>query len=300
MWIDHDVLVAYDACDQGIALMDKEYPNGVELIDALQRKPPLPPELLYWGYTVFPLNEQEKEAYRRALSIDQSRMTYMSHHCTNSHWVTYSDHITDCIGIFRSSSVSNSKYMAQSHRVIGSEYIFGSKFVTNGHFVTNSVNVTDSTHIAYSEFVSESKNVFNSTNIVNCNSIEGSTTLQKSILCDNCSNGDHLLFCTNLSGKSYQLFNQPIDAATYDRIVTQLSRFGDFEEFTADYGHWAAEPVIEPEYSFSRNKQLHYSRLSDSFNDWVQTLPGFDPAIMYQITFNPYWLHYESSHSAAN
>ena len=94
------------------------------------------------------------------------------------------------------------------------------------------------------------------------------------------------MFCHDLEGKQFHIFNQPVTEEKFNIIRKQYLRL--MEEVELDYlrEQWPKD-MLQPELPnpfVYHNK--HYLQLSDKFWRWARTVPGYDADLLYKITLN--------------
>lgn len=275
-------------CKEGQMWFNRWFPNGGELSEVIQHKY-INTEFLHWGYTHLVVSAEEKELYWDRLQVDkESRETcYLSSDVTNSHYVSRAKQVENSEYIFVSESVYDSEVIIGCTNVENSGEIYDSEFVEDSRRVSNSRNVVRSNNVVSSSFVVDSDSVTNSSVVTNSSYVGGlySARVNNSAFIDNCEDIEYCLFCTGIKNGKYLLFNKPIDPKQYELIRKQLYRILD--------GWWVRLVDKWPEVNVSmekprqvRNSALQYADLPNTFWRWVKTLPGYDPEILYAITYS--------------
>ena len=295
MYLTLELLEKHGACGQGVVWFKRTFPNGAELSEVINHKYATP-HFLHWGYANLTTTEEEKALYRKKLEINCGEYNYSIYH---------SDKISNSKNVTHSHAVENSEYIFHSEDVINSNSILNSKVVENSQMVYESNFVYDSRKIELSNNITnglcivDSDYVFNSDHIINAAAVKYSAYVGD-LAVDSTKRIDHsyfitrgvdlsyCLFCSNLQGKKYHLFNKEITPEEYDLFVKQMASIlrGWEPELVVD-NEWPKETVPLDNPRVQRNIIKQYSNLPDKFWRWVKTLPGYDPAIMYAITFNP-------------
>ena len=138
-----------------------------------------------------------------------------------------------------------------------------------------------------SSFIVDSDSITNSSVVTNSSYVGGlySARVSNSAFIDNCEDIEYCLFCTGIKNGKYLLFNKPIDPKQYELIRRQLHRILDgWWMRLVDEWPEATVNMVKPRQI--RNTALQYADLPDKFWRWVETLPNYDPHIMYAITYN--------------
>lgn len=290
MYLTKEILDKYNACQIGIDWFNEHYPDGAELIDIINN-PKTKKEFLHWGFSHFASSDEEKQAYYNRLKIVDCDVDtiYKSHNITNSSFVVDSNTVEDSKYVFSSSRVESSNNVSSSKIVTGSSCIYNSSFVTDSHEVLGSVNVTDSNNILNSEYIVGSGSVINSNMVTDSYFVSGvaqgkSMDITDSAFVFECKNVDSCIFCSNLEGKSYHLFNKPISEKHYKLIFKQLLDILDDQVANLAL-EWPTEQIPLDTPRVNRNLAKQYEHLPEEFWEWVESLPNYDPWILYSITF---------------
>lgn len=291
MFLTLETLEQYRACESGKKWFARHFPEGGELIDVISHKY-VTPEILHWGYTHLTTTEEEREIYWQKLNIDVAER-----------WTIYeSDHIVDSSYVTRSSKVRSSSYIFSCKDVVDSNNISGSKNIERSRQVFNGEFVYDSEKVYLSKNINQSLNVINSdyvvrsSSILNCAVITNShyvhslivgrtKQIKDSAFITDCYNLKSCLFCTNIHDSEYMLFNQPIDPDQFDMIMKQMQNI--MSGWQADFvkEEWPEETIPLDSPQLQRNVIRQFENLPEVFWRWVKTLPGYDPGILYAITF---------------
>lgn len=295
MLLTTEILERFNACDAGIKWFSQNYPNGGNPLD-IAKSGKIDASFLHWAFDNLELTEEEKQCYRTIMLIDDKSVLST---------IKYSSNIKCSSHILRSSEISDSTYIADSINIIQSSVVGKSKKVIGSQQIYGCYNIDNSQKIVYSNDVKESYNIVSSNNIVNSNSIfygeqvfnsfavygteeHLARNIQNSAFIAKSSELEYCMFCANLQNKKYHLFNQPISEEEFLKIKTALDFF--LQKFESNYlEHWyeVGEMPWRPPVSLSQ--KFHYRKLSDEFWEWVQTLPGYRPELLYCITLNPFF-----------
>jgi hypothetical protein len=293
MFLTLETLEQYNACDNGKKWFARHFPDGGELMDVLNHRF-VTPEFLHWGFTHLSTTPEEQAVYWDKLKIDceDKHTIYKCDHLHNVRWATRSSHIEDSEFVFSAKNVTNSEDISLSEDVSDSRRIFGSEFVYSSKRIAHSKNVTDSRNIVNSDYVVNSHSIMNASAVTNSAFVDswlagGSKQIKDCRFIMDCKNLKHSLFCYKINYGDYMLFNKQIDATDYELIVKQSDKIleGYESELVVD-GEWPSHTIPLDAPRIQRNIIQQYSKLPSSFWRWVKTLPGYDPAILYAITYN--------------
>ena len=284
MFITLDILQKRGACQEYLNFFAKHYPDGVEMLELIE-KGHVPEHGLHWGYQWLDPNEEEAAAYWKRVHVTDSEGVHESSHVHNSHLVSKSSHVSDSEAVYNSKNVNKSMYISDSEFVEDSRQVGISSFVENGDRVIKGKNISDSTEVYDSEYIVQSSSVFKSYNVVNGHGIWNSKDITDCGFCANCSNLTNSLFCQGITEGNNLLFNKPIDERRLQMILRQFSKYKPQIQFTDD---WADDFGNIPVATYDYRK--HFSKIDASFWAWVRTLPGYDPMVLYSITFDPQFL----------
>lgn len=282
MYLTKEILDKYHACGQGREWFDKNFPDGAELVDVINRRH-VPFHVLHWGFENFSSTPEEKEAYYAATKIIDCPRPHSIYKCDNvtaSDTVFNSNHIGNSRDIRDSSYVNNCQLVHFGDVVENSNVVINSSFVFDSERVVQSKNVNGSTVVYRSEFVVNSRFVHCASNIENSYCVvgysEGRTrNIRNCSFVTNCVNLTDCLFCSELSDAENCLFNKPVSHEVIEQTKKQLALI---------LRDW--EPVmIDEDGSVNTNLIVHYRYLPERFYNWLKTLPGYDPMVVYGITF---------------
>ena len=279
MFLTVDILKERRACEKGIDFVKNFYPNGVELSEIIQNRD-IPKEFLHWGFSHLDATDEEIKLYEKVLNITNTTGYFESEKVSDSQQVRFSSEIENSKDIYRSKKVKNSYSIYSSNNIEDSSNVNTSAFCSNSKVILNSTNITDSNMIIdsnciiransviKSSFITESTCIINSSNTENCNFLMS------------CGNMKNSLFCLNLDGKEYHIFNKPISKIMYENISFQFNKIISLPLKMAliDEENLIPKPI----YNFSK----FFEDLPSDFWQWVKTLPNYDPEILYSMTFN--------------
>lgn len=286
MYITIDILQQRGACQEYLDYFMKHYPDGVEMLHMIE-KGHMPYHGLHWGYKWLNPNKEEIAAYWKAVHVENSEGVDESDHISNSSLIVNSSHISDseqivgCEEISGSREVRISKYVTNSKNIDNSSYIDDSTRILNGQNITNSSEVVDSTYIV------DSNSIYESDNIVDSKLIWHSKNLTNCYFCFKCHNTSNAMFCLDQVDGEYLLFNKPIDKMRFDMIKKQFNRYATVNASMTE--NWSLS-LHKNGAKKINNYQLHTKHIPDAFWNWVKTLPGYDPSILYSLTFNQSFL----------
>jgi hypothetical protein len=290
MYLTREILDKHNACGIGIEWFETNYPNGAELIELINN-PKTKREFLHWGFSHLNTNEEEKQAYYNRLKIVDCDVNtiYKCHNITHSDYVVDSNTVEDSSYIFSSSRVEESSNVSNSKIVTSSSCVYNSSFVTNSNKVLGSVNITDSNNIVNSEYVVGSNSVINGNMVTDSYFVGGLVQgrcmdVSDSAFIFECKNVRSCLFCTGINDKEYHLFNKPISEKHYKLIFKQLLDLLEGEEAALTL-EWPCCQIPLDIPRVNRNMSEQYEHLPDDFWEWVESLPNYDPWVLYSITF---------------
>ena len=293
MYITIDLLEKYNACDNGKQWFKRFFPNGGELMEVITHKF-VTPEILHWGYTYLPTTPEEQKIYWEKLHIECENIhaIYESDNIYNSNWVSRSSHVKNSNYIFSSNNIENSENVFSGKDVKDSNKIFNSEFVYSSKKVLQSKNINDSSNIINSDYVVNSNSVINSIAVKNSSYVVGMTSggskqIKNSFFIVSCTNLNHCLFCHNIHEKECFIFNKQFDKTDYELITNQIKDIlNDYEMELVKNNKWGANTIPLDSPTTQRNFTKQFAGLPDKFWRWVKTLPGYDPTILYAITYN--------------
>ena len=203
-----------------------------------------------------------------------------------------SQYIVNSSGVDFSSFVHDSTEVSHSADVYKSDDVTNSLRVFESQFVYNSEKVSGATSVENSHNVLISKGIYNSCNIYGCTNIIGSGELRfceditTSNFCVDSKKLKNCLFCHELEGKEYHIFNKPVDKERFEIILKQYQRIMGGLELDYMREPWPESMLIPSMPSPFAYFNKHYLQLPDKFWKWVQTVPGYDADLLYRMTLN--------------
>jgi hypothetical protein len=284
MYITIELLQKRGACQEYLDFFAKQFPDGVEMMYMLERGH-LPYYAYHWGYQHLDPDENEVAAYWKRVHVTNSEGVYESDHIDNSSFISESSQIINSENIYRSKEINNCTYISDSECVDNSKQVGISSFIDNCERIIKGKNITNSEEVYDSIYVVDSMGIYRSENVVDSNGIWDSNSITHCGFCANCKNLTNSLFCHGLVDGEYYLFNKQIDKFRFDMIAKQYKKYAPEFQLTED---WADNFGNIPAARYDYRK--HFEKVTDSFWAWVQTLPGYDPSIIYSITFDPRFL----------
>lgn len=288
MFVDTKTLQYYGAGEYLYDYISNHYPDGVEFIDLLS-DPNIDQSSLDWMGRKFSLTEDEIAAYHHHFNITASIGVVNSYDINNSFIIRDSNQINDSAHIYRSKQIDKSVHILDSRCIDNSRDIYLGAFVSDSNHIANCTNVTDSAEVYKSNYVMSSRFVYQSENVVNSDAIELSKDITNCRFCAACKNLSDSLFCHQQSDGNHFLFNKPIDDIRLQAIIKQYNKFLPPLKMCKNWEH-----PFDGKPSIINNFQTHFSTIPEQFWQWVESLPGYDPMVMYAITFNPRFLSTDS------
>ena len=285
MFVTLDILQKRGACQEYLDFFAKHYPDGVELLHLIE-KGHIPEHGLHWGYQWLDPNQEEIDAYWKKVKVVDSEGVHESYDVARSTLVSKSRCVNDSEQIYGSEQISKSDHIVNSNYVNDSHHIASSEFVDESNYILGSKNVNNSSQVVDSVYTMLSYGIYESENVANCHSIWKSENLTDCYFCFGCHNLTNALFCEGISDGEYYLFNKKIDKARFDMIAKQYKLYST--SFMTLMGEWPQSMSQHPIKYYDYRK--HTENIPDKFYAWVKTLPGYDPAIMYSITFDSRFL----------
>lgn len=284
MFITLDILQKRGACQEYIDFFAKHFPDGVEMLYAIERGH-LPYHALHWGYMWLDPNEEEVAAYWKKVCVENSEGVVESDHITNCEIVKGSSRVDNSHHIYGGQDITNCEYIVDSTFVDNSNNIYKSNFVDMSYKVLGGNNVSNSNEVVDSSYVVNCHGIFECNNVVDCHTIWRSKDLTDCGFCFQCNNLNHALFCNQISDDEYYLFNKKIDKTRFDMIYKQYKRYAAIWMTLVE--EW---PITNSYPTKLYDYRKHTKNIPDSFWAWVKTLPGYDPMMIYSLTFDPRFL----------
>ena len=178
----------HSACGRGLKLFER-YPEGFTVDDVYSGKiTNIPMVHIAWAFSALPFTEEEREKIIEFLKIKNSSSYYCSWDLDNSFFIEHSSHCKDSRFVTNSSDVTNSSHVDYSGDVNDATYVYSSHFVYDGAHIVKSTNVQTGLYIFSSKNINRGYGIHNSTNLTDV------------ICCDDCHDGEFLMFCRGLKG----------------------------------------------------------------------------------------------------
>lgn len=293
MYITLDTVKKYDLDEEYIGWFSEVFPNGAELIDIIN-SPKITMGILHWIYSKFSTTAEEKAAYYEETKVDCNEYNYTIYESDNITFCSYvvnSSNISDSNHVFDSEDVSGCDNVSGSNNVEDSGQVFNSEFVYTSRCVLNSKNVTNGANIINSNYVVKSHSIYNAAAVKNSafvtDVLQGNTKqINGSQFISSCQDLENCLFCYGINNKKYHIFNKEVSPDEFDLIVKQMKSILKNWTLTLVV-RWPDTTIPLDEPKIERNITKQFAGLPDKFWRWVATLPGYDPMILYQITYQP-------------
>lgn len=285
MYITLDILTKHGVGEDIYEYFTNKYPDGVEAMSVIKNSE-TPNRVLHWIYEWLDISKEEIEVYWQRVNVVDSEGVCKSNNVTRSALVVGSNEVSGSRHVYDSEQITDSHKVVSSQFINSSEYIVNSEFIDESHHIFGSKNVNGCSQVVDSVYIMLAHGVFESSNIVNAHSIWKSENLTDCYFCFNCHNVFNALFCEGISNGEYYLFNKKIDKARFDMILRQYKLYST--PFITLMSEWPEGFGQSPTKYYDYRK--HTEKITDKFYAWVKTLPGYDPAIMYSITFDSRFL----------
>jgi len=283
------VLKQYKACESGIQFIEKHYPDGVELSEILKH-PHLPEDFVHWGYENLSLSKQETQLYLDYFQIVNSNALFKSKKVLNSDFVSESYQVVNSKRIEHSSKITRSHEIFYSTNVKDSSFIYRSREIEDSYLVISSSRIIKSKNISQSQRICESNGIIQSDDVNNSKWLSFCRRTNLAMLSHALSNCEKCIFCSNLEGKSYMIFNQPVDKTTFETVWNSLSQLLNqktmhiCKAITTDK-FLPVQPQTYPAFS-----NEIYKELIDLY-PWIkENVPNYDPLTAYGIVLLPEFL----------
>ena len=283
MIITAERLKKYGASPKTIGHLEKNHPNGIELIKIIDN-PNLTTEDLHWIRKYFTLDTQEFTAYCLRCGIVHSDNFWESANIDGCNYIIKSSNVKESSSIFGSKDIVNSSDVVLSENVEHARMVFLSLMIEEGEKIFQSKNVTTSTNIVNCSAIINSRNVIDSSAVFNSSEIISSKNIHNSHFIQNCENIKHCLFCENLQDAEYCIFNLPVDKDYYIVFEKQYNKY--FSDLLAFVTEWPNNLLAEKTPTILPFKDW-YKPIPQKFWKWVRTLPNFDSMLIYNITMLP-------------
>ena len=282
MYLTLEKIKSLDACEAGVKWFERHFPQGAELTEVIKH-PSLPSEFLHWGYHYLQPNEKEKIGYwaKAKIECDNPQTISDSLEVINSDNVLHSRHVDNSHYICASKKVSNSEVIQSGREVKNSQWIFDGKYIENSQKVFCSNAVVNSFNISKSEQVGDCTNILESKRIKNSSFITDSADIENSYFLNNCQNISNGLFCDGINERKHCLFNIAVTEEIFEQTKKDLLALLKNWEMSL-VPNWGKKK-IPLDFPLAAEPEMYYKKLPSEFFNWVQTLPGYDEDILFNI-----------------
>lgn len=264
----------YAIPDKWIQLLKEKYPEGrVDLIDVIKNEE-IALELLHYLRKYVELRPDEMEAYWSRCKVSGAINVWSSDNVENATTVWNSTHVLDSSFIYNSADVTNSYYVFGSEDINEASNIKESKFVKNSNKIVSSSDISDSSQIARSRVVEWSECIVNSDHVNESKFCYMSSDILNSRFCGFCHDASDCLFSIGLTGAKYQIFNKPVDIATFEEWKEKI----DYELMGENLTFIKInndEVYAETRFEVSNRFDAIFDGLSPDFYGFVSTLPNY-------------------------
>ena len=275
-------------CASGYKYFLKNFPNGAEIMDVLNDKN-IPTQVVHWGMENLPLSKEEINRANEVLNNVDSSDFYCCSNLKNCSYITNSDFITSSRFVHGSKYVDNSSTVVDSNDVNNSSLVFKSEFVNDSNKVNVSTSIRNSTNINDSSSIIDSRNICESTDILGSGELFRCNNLTDSYFCSNSRDLNNCLFCYDIVGADYYIFNKKVDERRYKAYLEEYKNL--MKDIFFDYvEEWYEDPIVKVLLKQNIRWDKHYIPITDRFWKWAKTLPNYDTKILYSITLNSEFL----------
>ena len=286
MKITSELLKKFNACEDGIRFIEKEYPNGVEIADMDDEViAALPSDYWHFARRYFITTPEEIEKYNRACNITNSSTIVMSDNVHNSKKIVDSSNINLSEYVFNSIDIEESNYVYNSNNIQDCNDIVDGEYIRVSDSIINCKKVGFSRQLIDSSFFEWSNNVLFSFNINSSEFIYNSESLVDCYFCGFLKNCKHCLFCTGLENKEYYIFNKEVSANRFEEIKEQLILQLQAEQPTFVCINENEKVYRDKRFIYNRRLDSVFNGLSDEFYNWVCSLYEFWAPVYSELFF---------------
>lgn len=270
------------------AFLAKYYPNGGDLLKILQNVKKKDEQLSY-AFSVLnflDLSEQDRRELQELLQIHNSIHLYNSFNIENSINITYSKNVSNSSFIFFSENVTNCDNCSTINNCSDSSFLYMSDFCEESNYLIESKSCKKSSNIIKSVMILDSIDLCNCNNIIRGGQLVNCDRTKDTYFSSWCNKLNFSFFCSRVQG-DYLLFNEPFDQDLYEMILAQYKTLVKPLTFVS---RWPEEGEISGVPNYTLNFKKYYLTQTDKFWEWVETLPNYNPKILYEITCLPRFL----------
>lgn len=283
MKVTIDLVKKYNPCEEGIAFMEKNFPNGAEVAE-IARHPEVTIDMLHFAKDYFDLSNEEVQLYNELCKIKDSRLIFDSYNVSKSTAISQSNTVVNSSFVQFSENVKSSKNIYHSINIKDSEEVYLGQDITNGFCIMESNHVERANNIIHSNYIIDSNHLISCDNIDESSFIFNSDEVHFSHFCGFLNHCNNCMFCFNLKDAENCIFNKPVSSREYSKYRDQF-----FELFNTG-ALYNSIGIKEKEFSkdrftYSLAFNFFFRNLPDSFIEWARSLPNANEDLLRTVLF---------------
>ena len=284
MYLDEEILIEYGAPASFLNYFIETYKSDATAFEIIIDKRTNSNNLL-WLYEHIPLNEDEVTLCFERLKIKRSEYFVGSKEIEDCSFVFSSRNCVESSYIKDSYKVERSLFVNKSNNVKNSENIFDSKNVSDSKFIGSSKDVFRSENVLWGIKIYDSFGVKSSSNIVNSRGIVTGLNLMDCFYCAQCSHSTNLLFCANVRGADYMIFNKQVTEERYNEVLNKVKELAcNFYFHIMDFN--ITESLDGAQYGVNCDFRTIYASAPSELWEYLKSLSEYDGMILYMLTSN--------------
>ena len=287
-YIDGSLLITpklceeHKGCGQGMAYMNRFYPNGFTVDDVYNRRVRhIPMHFVSWGYHYLPFTDEDKRKYLEFAKIIDCTHYFCIFKCEDCTNIDYSNNCKHSEWVSNSQSIVNSFQVEHSKIVQESQYVFSSEEIYDCYGVSQCNRAVGCQYVRNSDDITNCYAVSDCKDLRDCLYLEGVETANRCIL----SKGKDIknrIFCTEeCPPYEYAFLNKEISKIRFETLFEEISELLHEEPIS--------ENLIE---DFSRKPKATKVLLSESITkiyprliEILPTLTKEDKPFLFKLSF---------------
>ena len=214
----------YKACGQGMAYMERFYPQGFTVDDVYNhRVRHIPMHFVSWGFHYLPFTDKDREKYLEFAKVIDCTSYFCIFKCEHCNHIDYSNNCEHSDWISNSQNVVNSFQVGHSKIVQESQYVFSSEEIYDCYGVNQCKRAVSCKYARNSDDITNCYAVSDCKDLRDCLYLEDVETADRRILSKG-KNIKNRIFCTeDCPPYEYAFLNKEVSKAKFDVLFNDIS-----------------------------------------------------------------------------
>ena len=286
MKITTELLEKYNCDPEIIKFVENNFPNGASPLEIMANGE-LPINFLHTMRLLFIDSPEEIKRYNELCGLIDCDRAINSEQVKNGKIVIRSSYVEDSSYVFDSTHIFNSHYIYNSSNINNCEEVNLANSIDNSNLIIKSTNVRDSYSICESDYINWSKNILFGRNINDSQFIYKSNDLVDCYFSGFLRDCKHCMFCSNLEGAEYYIFNKQVGRDTFETWKESLMfMLSDEDEFSSFITVYSDEKInVYKRYKYNLRFDNVFNGLSEDFYEWIGNLPNYNEQNFLNLFF---------------